>query len=166
MASLTGKGKSSSSNENMQQRSSACSSSPESDDDTSHPLPPVHGYCLFFSYTSHTRPLSLSLSLSESLFHSFIHIYMHKHSKKYMNKQALYAETYRGESAKAGRVEEVIIGGRVRISYHIDDSLFGNCSGSLRQVFLSFQTLFKSNGADYTVVLLCGIGCRDSVQTR
>ena len=42
---------------------------------------------------------------------------MHKHTKKYLNKHALYARTYWGEAAKAGRAEEVIIVGRVPISY-------------------------------------------------
>jgi hypothetical protein len=124
------------------------------------------GIVSFFSYLSHTHTRSLSLSqsltfsITQSLNHSFMHIYMHKHTKKYMNRHALYARTYSGAPAKAGRAEEV------GCLYPIDDSLFGNCSGSFRQVILSFQALFKTNGADYTVVFLCDIGCGDSVQTR
>lgn len=51
MAGMIGKGKSCNSNDNMQPRSSACSSAPESDEDTSHHLPPVHGYLCAFSGT-------------------------------------------------------------------------------------------------------------------
>lgn len=74
-----------------------------------------------FSLTSHTHALSPSLSLTfsitHSLNHSFMHIYMHKLTKKYMNKHALYAKTYWGEAAKAERAQEVIIVGRVPMSY-------------------------------------------------
>lgn len=65
------KGKSSSSNENMQQRSSACTSAPESDEDTSHHLPPVHGYLSACALSQTPSCLSNSVSTS-SMFTLFL----------------------------------------------------------------------------------------------